>query len=122
METTTMSAPGQPVLIELVAARIKGEYREMPGLRLTLPQAQRLFGLDAVVCSLALEQLTRSKFLVRTTDGRFGQQTADFTSRSLSTTPLQSSLTAVDRALSNVPNPHSIAFLLSLRSNRAVGM
>jgi hypothetical protein len=73
METTTMSAPGQPVLIELVAARIKGEYREMPGLRLTLPQAQRLFGLDAVVCSLALEQLTRSKFLVRTTDGRFGQ-------------------------------------------------
>jgi hypothetical protein len=26
--------------------RIRAEYLEMPGLRLTAPQAQRLFGLD----------------------------------------------------------------------------
>jgi hypothetical protein len=27
--------------------RVRAEYLEMPGLRLTAPQAQRLFGLDA---------------------------------------------------------------------------
>jgi hypothetical protein len=27
--------------------RIRAEYLEMPGLRLTAPQAQRLFGLDS---------------------------------------------------------------------------
>jgi hypothetical protein len=71
--TTTVTPESSTLLIELVAARIKSEYREMPGLRLTLPQAQRLFGLDAIACSLALEQLTRDRFLFRTSDGKFGQ-------------------------------------------------
>jgi len=26
--------------------RVEGEYREMPGLSLTVPQAERLWGLD----------------------------------------------------------------------------
>jgi hypothetical protein len=60
-------------LIDLVAARIQGEYREMPGLRLTLQQAQRLFGVDATLCSLVFEQLTRDKFLIRSADGHFRQ-------------------------------------------------
>jgi hypothetical protein len=53
--------------------RVRGEYREMPGLRLTLPQAQRLFGLEAVTCGLVFEMLTREKFLCRGHDGRFAQ-------------------------------------------------
>ena len=32
-------------------ARIRAEYREMPGLRLTLPQASRLFSLERLVAS-----------------------------------------------------------------------
>ena len=30
--------------------RVLGEYREMPGLALTIEQARRLWGFDAVTC------------------------------------------------------------------------
>ena len=30
--------------------RVLGEYREMPGLALTIEQARRLWGCDAVTC------------------------------------------------------------------------
>jgi hypothetical protein len=69
---TRVSQGSHGAAIELVAARIKSEYREMPGLRLTAAQAQRLLGVDAAACALALEQLTRDKFLVRRSDGTFG--------------------------------------------------
>lgn len=39
-----------PELIEWTA-RIEAEYREMPGLRLTMPQMQRLWGLDLDACA-----------------------------------------------------------------------
>ena len=45
---------------------VKGEYREMPGLRLSKPQAQRLWGLDRVTCEALLDHLEASKFLKRT--------------------------------------------------------
>jgi hypothetical protein len=70
---TTLTAGSGTLLIDVVAARIQGEYREMPGLRLTLRQAQRLFGVDATVCSLVFEQLTRDRFLIRSADGHFRQ-------------------------------------------------
>lgn len=38
-------------------ARIKAEYEEMPGLRLTLSQAARLFGLEPARCAQLLEKL-----------------------------------------------------------------
>jgi hypothetical protein len=72
-DRTALPAGPLTLSIGLVAARIKGEYREMPGLRLTLPQAQRHFGVEATLCSLAFEQLTRDKFLIRSADGQFGQ-------------------------------------------------
>lgn len=50
---------------------IEAEYREMPGLALTLAQAQRLWSLDAVTCESLLEQLTCAGFLRRTRDGRY---------------------------------------------------
>jgi hypothetical protein len=53
--------------------RVRGEYLEMPGLRLTLPQAQRLFGLDSVSCALVLETLAREHFLSIGRDGRFAK-------------------------------------------------
>jgi hypothetical protein len=37
--------------------RIRAEYREMPGMRLTLPQAARLFNLEATDCARVLEAL-----------------------------------------------------------------
>ena len=51
--------------------RIRGEYLEMPGLRLTARQAQRLFGLDATICEEVLAGLLQSGFLSRTVDGMF---------------------------------------------------
>jgi len=51
--------------------RVRGEYIEMPGLRLTLAQAQRLWGLDRTACDALLGALVDAKFLFRTRDGAF---------------------------------------------------
>lgn len=53
-------------LSDMILQRICGEYLEMPGLRLTLPQAQRLWGLDADTCAESFELLVAARFLVRT--------------------------------------------------------
>jgi hypothetical protein len=52
--------------------RIRAEYREMPGLQLTAPQAQRLFGVDAETWDAALAALMDAKFLSQTRNGQFG--------------------------------------------------
>lgn len=46
-------------------ARVAGEFREMPGLMLTLAQASRLFGLDADRCEHVLDTLVQQGLLVR---------------------------------------------------------
>ena len=51
--------------------RVQGEYIEMPGLRLTTAQAQRLWGLDRAACDALLGALVDAKFLLRTRDGAF---------------------------------------------------
>jgi hypothetical protein len=56
---------------ESLVARIRGEYREMPGLRLTLAQACRLWQVDAPTCETLLEQLVREAFLYKTGDGAY---------------------------------------------------
>ena len=54
-----------------VVRRVKGEFLEMPGLRLTEPQARRLWGLDAASCGALLRTLVEAKCLFRTRDGAF---------------------------------------------------
>jgi hypothetical protein len=54
-----------------VIQRVQGEYMEMPGLRLTTAQAQRLWGLDRAACDALLGALVDAKFLFRTRDGAF---------------------------------------------------
>ena len=56
---------------EEMLRRVQGEYLEMPGLRLTGPQARRLWGLDAASCDALLGALVDAKFLFRTRDGAF---------------------------------------------------
>jgi len=51
--------------------RIWNEYMEMPGLRLTSQQAQRLWALDADTCRAVLESLVELKFLRRGREGRY---------------------------------------------------
>jgi DNA-binding IclR family transcriptional regulator len=57
--------------IEDVLQRIQGEYVEMPGLRLTPAQAQRLWGLDRATCERLLTALVNENFLSQTRDGSF---------------------------------------------------
>ncbi len=52
-----------------ILRRVQGEYIEMPGLRLTPAQAQRLWGLDRSACDTLLGALVDAKFLFRTRDG-----------------------------------------------------
>jgi hypothetical protein len=40
-----------------LCARVWAEFREMPGLSLTLPQAARLFSLDRARCARVLDAL-----------------------------------------------------------------
>ena len=59
-----------PPLRELLQ-RIEGEYREMPGLSLTVSQAQRLWGLDSSTCAFALTTLVERRVLKHTTRGTY---------------------------------------------------
>ena len=45
---------------------VRAEYLEMPGLRLTKREAERLWGLDAHMCEAILEALVAVSFLRRT--------------------------------------------------------
>ena len=58
-----MDASPAAALTEQMLRRIRSEYVEMPGLRLTQQQAQRLWGLDEDICSTALQFLVEAKFL-----------------------------------------------------------
>jgi hypothetical protein len=51
--------------------RVEGEYREMPGLSLTVHQAERLWGLDASTCASVLTALIERRVLTRTTSGAY---------------------------------------------------
>lgn len=44
-------------MTEATYARVRGEYREMPGLRLTVAQAARLFNIEHGLCAKVLENL-----------------------------------------------------------------
>ena len=51
--------------------RARGEFLEMPGLRLTVQQARRLWNLETTICETLLSTLVESRFLVRLQDGAF---------------------------------------------------
>jgi len=59
--------PSDPAII----SRIRGEYREMPDLRLTVPQASRLWQLDRSTSEAVIRKLVAEGFLARTRSGAF---------------------------------------------------
>ena len=54
---------------EWLVDRVRGEYAEMPGLRVTLAQACRLWQVDTATCETLLDHLVRDGFLCRTDSG-----------------------------------------------------
>ena len=57
--------------------RVREQYREMPGLKLTKPQATRFFGVAPSVCAAMFRALVMENFLSRTEDGLFVRSTTD---------------------------------------------
>ena len=53
--------------------RIRAEFLEMPGLQLTLSQAQRLCGGDRGSCEAALHALVDEHFLCLQSGGRYAR-------------------------------------------------
>jgi hypothetical protein len=58
--------PMPPTSLDSLMARVRGEYCEMPGLRLTVSQACRLWHVDVSTCEMVFEQLIREGFLYKT--------------------------------------------------------
>jgi hypothetical protein len=54
-----------------VLLRVQGEYRDMPGLKLTDAQAQRLLGIDCDTCAVVLSTLIKKRFLRRIGNGLY---------------------------------------------------
>ena len=63
------------VLSEQMLQRICAEYVEMPGLRLSRKQAQRLWGLDEEACGQILEFLVKTGFLRLAAPDTYGRLT-----------------------------------------------
>src|SRR5437762_8242446 len=61
--------------IHEVMQQIRGEYLEMPGLRLTPNQLQRLCGIEHTLCRLVLDALVTAKFLCLTANGHYARLT-----------------------------------------------
>ena len=53
----------QPIVV--LERRVRGEFDEMPGLRLTLDQASRLLDVEPTECGRLLDTLVASGFLRR---------------------------------------------------------
>jgi hypothetical protein len=55
----------------ILAARVRAEFREMPGLSLTVAQASRLLGIDQSVCEMVLQRLVLDGALHHTPRGAY---------------------------------------------------
>lgn len=51
--------------------RVRGEFDEMPGMRLSCDQAVRLWALDRYTCEAVLERLLAAGFLIRDDRGLY---------------------------------------------------
>jgi hypothetical protein len=65
-DTVSAEAPREQLVFMIL-----GTYREMPGLRLLVDEAARLFGLRARTCQVILDALVRDGALRRTDEGHY---------------------------------------------------
>jgi len=67
--------PTQARPLAALLQRVRKEYRETPGLKLTKPQAMRLFEVAPSVCAAMLRALVMENFLSRAGDDLFVRST-----------------------------------------------
>ncbi len=58
-----------------ILERLRGEYLEMPGLRLRAEQVQRLCGIERTLCQSVLDALVGEQFLCVRPDGHYARLT-----------------------------------------------
>ena len=61
--------------IEDALNRLRGEFLEMPGLRLKSEQVQRLCGVERTICQRVLDSLVDENFLCVKSDGHYARLT-----------------------------------------------
>jgi hypothetical protein len=77
--------------------RLRAEYLEMPGLRLTLEQAQRLCDVERALCKTVLDALVADKVLCVKSGGTHARLTEGIISRPR---PVKADLRAKQRVAS----------------------
>jgi hypothetical protein len=55
--------------LDRIVSRVREEFREMPGLRLTPAQATRLWGIEQEMCRAVIDALVSAAFLRWTPTG-----------------------------------------------------
>ena len=60
--------------LEQLIARTRSEYLEMPGLRLSVTEASRLWGFEKDLAETILRALVDDGFLKVAADGKFGRR------------------------------------------------
>ena len=69
--STVPETDRQVATLRDLTRRVQAEYAEMPGLSVTLPQAQRLLGIDRDTCVVVIRTLVDRRFLRCTPQGRY---------------------------------------------------
>ena len=59
---------------QATVTRVRGEFDEMPGLRVTREQARLLFGLSGDTSDFILNRLAGEGFLVQMADGQYARR------------------------------------------------
>jgi hypothetical protein len=60
-------------IFAMALRRAQAEFLEMPGLKLTVAQATRLWHFDSALCSAVLSRLVEQRFLVETKHHSFAR-------------------------------------------------
>jgi hypothetical protein len=68
---TPVRSDAEAETIHELTRRVQAEYEEMPGLSVTLLQAQRLLAIDEPTCAAILRALISRGVLRRTAQGRY---------------------------------------------------
>jgi hypothetical protein len=72
METNTLlEVEREAETIRHLTRRVQSEYAEMPGLSVTMAQAERLLDIDRARCAVVFKALVSRGFLRRTAQGRY---------------------------------------------------
>jgi hypothetical protein len=72
METTTVAVVEMHSdTVQELAHRVQAEYRDMPGLSVTLSQAQKLLAADQRTCAAVFKLLISRGVLRKTAQGRY---------------------------------------------------